>query len=87
VYDCTCFQAIIDSYVQYCNIYGVEPNGGVLVALRYKCDVLRPTSKFFCKDMLALADVLSAYKEQTSHIVKADFSLARVKKLFRFVIG
>jgi hypothetical protein len=37
--------------------------------------------------MLALADVLSAYKEQTSHIVKADFSLARVKKLFRFVIG
>ena len=76
------FQAIIDSYVQFCDLYGTEPNGGVLVALRYRSEVLRPTHKFFCKDMLALADVLSAYKEQTSHILKADFSLARVCEAF-----
>ena len=73
------YQDVIESYVKFCDMYGTEPNGGVLVALRFKCETLRPTSKFFCKDMLPLADVICAHKAQINYITKADFSLARVR--------
>jgi hypothetical protein len=68
-------QQAVNAYLEECQKYGVNPNSGVLVALRFHLDVLRPTKPFHCKDVMPLAEVLIRLSEQTYHITRADFSL------------
>ena len=78
---------LVKAYVKRCQMYGTEPNAGVLVTLRYQRPSLRPSAKFFCKDMLPLADIILEQKDLTAYITEADFSLARVSPLFSALKG
>mmetsp|Transcript_40535 Transcript_40535/g.95204 ORF Transcript_40535/g.95204 Transcript_40535/m.95204 type:complete len:455 (+) Transcript_40535:164-1528(+) len=71
--------ASVDKYIELCRKYGTEPNSGVLVALRFSLHALRPTAKFFCKDVLPLADLVLALPQQTAHIKSVDLSHARLR--------
>ncbi len=68
-------QETVNAYLDECRKYGVTPNSGVLVALRFNLDVLRTTKPFHCKDLVPLAEVLIRLSDHTQHITKADFSL------------
>ena len=50
--------AVVDHYIELCRKYNTEANAGVLTFLRFKTRALTPSERFFCKDMLPLADVL-----------------------------
>lgn len=55
-------QAIVTAYLTECSKYGVEANSGVLVALRFRLPVLRPTKPFHCKVRLQ-----TLLRKPTSH--------------------
>jgi hypothetical protein len=72
--------ACVDEYLALCRKYGTEANAGVLVFLRFRSSsCLQPTARFFCKDMLPLADTLLLHPAECLRVACADFSEARMR--------
>eukprot|EP00960_Hanusia_phi_P052795 761663-Hanusia_phi.AAC.1 len=71
--------ASVDCYLDECRKYGIQPNPGVLVALRFQLRAMRPTAKFHCRDLMPLAEVLIKHGRACEHVKVADFSHARLQ--------
>jgi len=69
----------VDCYLEECKKYGIQPNPGVLVALRFQLRAMRPTAKFHCRDLMPLAEVLIKHGKACEHVKVADFSHARLQ--------
>ena len=58
-----------------CASYSVKPNSGIMTALRYDLEYIRPTPPFHDRDILPLADVLIINQNSDlRHVTRLDFT-------------
>ena len=70
----------VNDYLDLCTKYNTEGNAGVLVFLRFRTTrSLNPTPRFFCKDMLPLADLLLSHPDECARLATVEFSEARLR--------